>query len=427
MKAPLATERLIEPGPDHLQVKGGGGCLSIFGIPFFAAGVFVCLIAAGVVVPDNADELPWWGWPLMLSMGLIFAAVGGHLVFGRSWISIHRSRGVVLREWGLLVPFKSTEIPLQNFAAIGLGYVAGDSDSAERYPIVLQARPGCEDLPLLSGSDYASGRGQAERIAAFVGLPLADSTTDHESIHAPETFGESFRDRRPDRSDPVVRPATTRTVIEESGRSVRLHVPGSGSKPALLFRLVIPAVIGLVAGSQFVSFLGDSDTPSPVRWGFLAFLSLFFLLPALAAVASFGRAKRSGTIVTVSPEGITLDDRKGFRSRSRHIPADAILEVDFSTAASRAESRRLHASIRPPRSVTSGLWKSSSGTSGFGVASAGSGGTGPLPRWVLAIVALMPSGGVILKTRMGWFTFGAGLPDDEVMYLHHVVRQALLR
>ncbi len=137
MKTPLAAESLTEEGPDRLRIRSGGGCLSIFGIPFFAAGVLVCLIPLGVLVPENADELPWWTWPLMLAMGLAFVAVGGHLVFGRRWISIDRTRGIVAREWGLLVPLKSEELSLQSYSAVVLRFDAGDSDTPDRYPIVL--------------------------------------------------------------------------------------------------------------------------------------------------------------------------------------------------------------------------------------------------------------------------------------------------
>jgi hypothetical protein len=33
---------------------------------------------------------------------------------------------------------------------------------------------------------------------------------------------------------------------------------------------------------------------------------------------------------------------------------------------------------------------------------------------------------VILKTRRGVFTFGSGLPDEEVLYLHDRVKRAVL-
>ena len=38
---------------------------------------------------------------------------------------------------------------------------------------------------------------------------------------------------------------------------------------------------------------------------------------------------------------------------------------------------------------------------------------------------LVASKGITVKCRKGLFTFGAGLPDDEVRYLHALVVRAL--
>ena len=56
--------------PDTLEFREGGGILSLFGLPFLAAGVFVTLIGLGIVRPDNAAEIPGWCWPLLALMGL---------------------------------------------------------------------------------------------------------------------------------------------------------------------------------------------------------------------------------------------------------------------------------------------------------------------------------------------------------------------
>jgi len=44
--------------PDRLQIREGGGCVSLFGLPFFAAGVFVTLIGLRVVPVTNPGEVP---------------------------------------------------------------------------------------------------------------------------------------------------------------------------------------------------------------------------------------------------------------------------------------------------------------------------------------------------------------------------------
>jgi hypothetical protein len=42
--------------PDRIQIRQGGGVLAIFGLPFFAAGVFMLLTTLSVIKMSNADE-----------------------------------------------------------------------------------------------------------------------------------------------------------------------------------------------------------------------------------------------------------------------------------------------------------------------------------------------------------------------------------
>ena len=92
--------------PDRLQIKEGGGCLSVFGLPFLLAGIFVVLIGLRIVPVRNAADVPVWAWPLIVLMGLVFVVVGGGLVLGRRWITLDTTRGTLRRQWGLLVPLR---------------------------------------------------------------------------------------------------------------------------------------------------------------------------------------------------------------------------------------------------------------------------------------------------------------------------------
>lgn len=80
--------------------------MSVFGLPFFVAGVFMFLVTLGAVPVSNADEMPGWGWPALVLMGAAFTAVGGTLVFGRSWTTIDTTQRAVIKQWGLVVPLK---------------------------------------------------------------------------------------------------------------------------------------------------------------------------------------------------------------------------------------------------------------------------------------------------------------------------------
>jgi hypothetical protein len=52
-------------------------------------------------------------------------------------------------------------------------------------------------------------------------------------------------------------------------------------------------------------------------------------------------------------------------------------------------------------------------------------GTHPLPAWTRALWRLVPSKGIIIKHQRGLYTFGAGLPDDEIRYLYSLIRRSL--
>jgi hypothetical protein len=41
------VSRFRYTAPERLQFREGGGCLSLFGMPFFAAGLFMLLSVAG--------------------------------------------------------------------------------------------------------------------------------------------------------------------------------------------------------------------------------------------------------------------------------------------------------------------------------------------------------------------------------------------
>ena len=74
-----------------LELRSGGGCLSVFGLPFLLAGLFVMQIPLGLIpVEGSPGPLPS---VFVVLFGSVFAAVGAGLVFGRSGIVMDRGRG----------------------------------------------------------------------------------------------------------------------------------------------------------------------------------------------------------------------------------------------------------------------------------------------------------------------------------------------
>jgi MFS family permease len=82
-----------QPSPDRVEIREGGGCLSIFGVPFLEAGVFTALIGAWIIPISNTDEVPAWAWPLIFLMGLAITPVK---VFGRNSLVVFANSREVL-------------------------------------------------------------------------------------------------------------------------------------------------------------------------------------------------------------------------------------------------------------------------------------------------------------------------------------------
>jgi len=407
-------EKLREVAPDQLEIRSGGGFMSVFGLPFLAAGIFLTLVGFEVIRPTNADEIPAWGWPVMVLMGLAFVAAGGGLVFGRSWKTIDRSRGIISVQWGLLVPMKVTEHGLFEYNAVVLSHAAGDSDSSERYPVALRGIAPRSDLTLTSPTAYPISREQAEMIGRFLRFPLIDRSTDHESATDPEASRRSFSERNrntPGARETVHPPSVMRSIVQESPESTTITIPGAGFRPAAAMQFAIPLVFALFVLWNIIPFFDRTQTPAPVQMFFLGIASLFVLLPLARAFYGLFEAKMSATIVSTSSRGIVIEQRRMWRSRTTEITADKILDVDYSTSDTMPFTGR---------SSTSRFGDTAPGTSGW----TGGHAIG-VPLWLMKLRSLFPAKGITVKARTGLFTFGAGLADNEVRYLHSVITNAL--
>jgi hypothetical protein len=149
-------------------------------------------------------------------------------------------------------------------------------------------------------------------------------------------------------------------------------------------------------------FFRQTRTPDPIGWVFLGFLILFFgILPATTLVSGLLHARRGGTRVTASANGIRIQEQSAWKAGpEKLITAPEILDIDFSPSRSVVSSTRHGAGDEPldPRTE----------------------------RLLTALSRLVPGGGITIKTQRGLTTFGQGLGDDEIRYLHSIVRRALI-
>jgi hypothetical protein len=399
---------------NQLVVKEGGGCLGVFGLPFLAAGIFLVLAAVGIVPMKNAAEVPGWAWPVMAGMGLVFVGVGGGLAFGRRWVTVDSGRNLVLSQWGPLVPLRTQEHRLEGFEEVRLVLRPGDADSSDHYDVILWPRGGGKEVPLSSSALYGESRELAAAVAKFTGFPLMDASTPGGERISPEEVDLPFRDRVPGATGgslPAPRPMRMQSQVRESFRGVEIFLPQPSFRLRKLLGPGIAIGVLVLFGRPLLQFFRETDTPAVVQMVFLGFLAfLFLVLPLLSILHGVLLSARGGTLVTVSREGITLEERGAYGRKVTRIPAADILGVDHGalhailSSARRETEERLLGSRRTPPGTTADTSE---------------------PGWMRVLKPLVSGRGVMVKTRKDVVTFGAGLTDDEVRYLHAAVAKAL--
>jgi len=416
MKFNMETQsRFEQVAPDQLRIREGGGCLSIFGIPFFIAGIFTTLIGLRIIPVENEADIPSWSWIIIVLMGLIFTGVGGVLVFGRRWVILDISRGTLVKSVGLLVPMRQTELSLHLYDAVLLRFDPGDSDSADRYIIVLRAKDGSDGLVLYGSTQYGNSHEQAVLVAEFLKLPLVDASTDHESVIDSHLVDQSFHGEPGEKKDDypaATRPAVLQTQIQETASEVQIIIPDKVFKPVKLIRYIFPAFILIIIVPPFVSFFRQTDTPDIVEKVFIVIAILFLgIIPLFGLVSSIIRARKSRTIVTANAEGVKIEYRGILQTKTNHIPVTDILGMDYST------TQTVLGSVRT-RMARHGTRNQSLDYKSMGY-------DGSTPRWLTFIQKLVKSKGIVVKCRSGLVTFGAGLPDEEVYYLFTIVKRVI--
>lgn len=376
-----------------------------FGMPFFLAGIFVVLAGVGIVpMSGPVSGIARVALPLM---GLVFTAVGGVLVFGRSWTTVDTGRGLVVKEWGLLVPMRTRTHRLESFSAVRLGFERGDSDSADHFPVSLKS-PAGPWLLLDNPTQYAEARRRAAAVAAHLQIELEDATTDHPVRLTADAVDLPFTARAagmPDAEPHVPPPPGGRVAVATGAQGVTIEISRPRAHPLALTVLLLPIAVPIFAFGPLRAFFAQTRTPGAVGWTFLGFLTLTFgVLPALGAFNAWRRTRRGRTIVTASAEGVRVDDRGAWwTSTTASIPASEILDVDYSSKES---------AFVVARQATEQKEKDSA--------------EARVLRWMSRLSRFVAGRGVTVKTRDGMTTFGEGLSDDEIRFVYSAVRRGLL-
>jgi hypothetical protein len=406
----MAAVREVSPG--RLEIREGGGCLTLFGLPFLATGIFMMLASFGVVTMRSDGE------PVteatLLGLGALFTLVGALLSFGRGITAIDVGQHVITKQWRVLLPVRTWTYQLGDYSTVTLAFVRGDSDSADKYPIGLKGNT-VAPLSLCSPTQYAEARQCAAAVARHLGLDIDDTSTDHPSRIRASEADTALRDRLHTAASvpaAVARPPVMRSDVSDADGVVRIVIPMPPLHPLALIGGLFPTVV-VMSMLEWLGFFSSPRPLMPIEWIFVGLLFLGFgLLPLASVIGRWLRSRVGRTTVTVSTQELRVQERGIFRSRTvAAFNASEILDVDYSTKGSLMVSTRRHAE---EETATMRQIPVSSATGGTGT------------EFVFAMLSRFLKGkGIIVKTRTGLTTFGEGLSDDEIQYLHAIVRRAL--
>ncbi len=397
-----------------LELRSGGGCISLFGTPFLLAGLFVMQIPLGLIPVQDRPEGPLVN-ALIVLLGSVFAAVGAALVFGRYGIVLDRGRGRIVRWWGLLVPMKREEHMLDSVRQVEMDFSRGDSDSADTWPVRLSGEGLAKPVTVAQPVEFPEARQIAEELARFLHKPLVDSSTGERVTRDAEHLDESWRDRARRTQEAAApmppQPPGMRSRIERTGEGCVFHIPG----PPLGARHAIPALIPVVFAAAvawfFLPALLTLPMPDVLRYIFLGFVGLFFIAgPVVSALLNVLRLKNQFERVTVTKAFLRVEVLKQGKRSTVEIPVDELEDLVAPTA------RSLMDSVEVP-----GMKKVPLGDTGTPRMPDGR----PVPRFLLAIMKMAGSRGIIARSDKAVLEFAAGLDEAETAYLFALIRKTI--
>ena len=376
-----------------LEVRRGGGVLIVFGLPFFLVGFFFLLVMTGVVPMDSNPPPPMVG----ILFGGIFGSVGLGLMLGRAGIIIDKRHGTVTKWWGILVRCSQKVRPLADFKDVALSKEIRRSKTSTYtvYPVRLE-RDGKDRINIGETRDYPKSRAVAEQVAAFVELPVVDSSTGTEVRRQADQLDVSLRDQLKTQGTLELPepPAAMRSQIRQRNSTVMIEIPPPAFNPAF-FGVIAVVGVGVVIGPvvMFLIFAAQGDGGPP-----LLFLLIFFVIMVLVPLSvGFRLVKSRGpTRVYISPTGGIRTERKKFGGLAKQeIPANELEELVLNAPSSALRSSTCQEVQVPP--------------------------------FVASILKSLGQGGGSLTARSDTMTltFGGGLDEEELAYLHGVICQVI--
>ena len=409
--------KFIDTGDPHmLQTRRGGGWLIIFGLPFLFTGLFV--IGFSFWDPPSGGGGP----PLLVTVifGSIFTALGTAIMFGRSGMIIDRRKGSIVQWSGLLVPMKKTTYPLgyHDRITIQKDLRRSQKRSYYAYPIALKVSHGAsEGIVFDEPTDYSQARRTAEKISAFLKLPLVDTTSGKEVTREPDKLDETIRERvrrtyeRVRALDPP--PRMRAKVREESGALV-IEIPPQKLTVEHYKRMAIFMIIGLVAACVV---LGVNNLRHLTANNLIVYAPMGILILVFGSRPILRRARKSCRI-TASRDMLSVEQHTAGRCRVTEIPIHELEDFQMGDADLQAGV------VKTPdgRYQAKGVPVPPGDSAGYSDQQI-MGGTRLLAK--LSLIMKPPGPSITASSDKATVSFGKGLGEEELRYLYAVIKRKI--
>ncbi|MFZ2960642.1 MAG: hypothetical protein WA705_27495 [Candidatus Ozemobacteraceae bacterium] len=246
---------------ERLEYTSGGGVLSLFGAPFFLAGLMTMGMAF-VAATNNGHPMEIGERAFMFFFSMPFIAVGAGFLFGRSGTIISKREGTLKTWWGLLIfPLSTTVKKLEAFTRVQIiPEVRGGKNKTTFYVVYLSGNNN-ERLEIKSHSEYNKARALGEEVAKYLNFGILDTSSGQGIFRPAGTLDQSVREQALSKGETVSLP--------EMPDGCRISFTPSDSDRSGFFVLPAPGFIG-----QFLVVI-------PIVFFLFIFLDGFIALPLL--------------------------------------------------------------------------------------------------------------------------------------------------
>jgi hypothetical protein len=398
--------------PDIIEYRGGGGCLSLFGLPFLVAGLYIMQIPTGFI-PVEGDSPPWY---FLVPFGFVFAAAGFAMVFGRNGTTIDLRKRKILQWWGLLVPFKRNTHSLDLFNTVRLSKESGDSDSSDTYPIYLEGSNTGNRLKINASTDYQTAKYSAEELSRFLNFTMDDDTSTVIITRKPGELNESLRQRM--RKNGQVsnslprKPTEMLSKIQQTSEGYVIEIPWTNQKKSGMLHLIINII---VAGFIIYFFLLPILTlpmPDIIRYIFIGFILLVFILvPIISTLLKLRKKKTCHTRITLTSVCLKIEDCSRRRKSITEIPIEELEELVLPTDKQTLKRPNHSGKEKDIHIGETGMPRMVNGRK--------------VPKLVYKLMKSVPHPGITVCSRNQQLTIGEGLLMEELVYLHAFIRKII--